>query len=205
MTWRPTSLFFLQLLLLVGCRAKESPPRAPVSRPVEIQGWEAGLAATGAELVVEGSRKLSGPVSFRCVLHDEAGLQVNFRTGDPALPAVAVRLDEYREGGPYPGQLFLTARSGTGALVTSRGNVELRIAQQSPEPSAAPGAEAVLQVSGSFKGTYRGAAGSGSITGRFGECFYSRVRGVPGGPGPGALPRPVPAAGEGIGEDVSMP
>jgi hypothetical protein len=205
MTMRPILLILLALPLLAGCRAKEPPPRAPVSRPAEIQGWEAGLAATGAELVVEGSRKLSGPVSFRCVLHDEAGLQVNFRTGDPALPAVAVRIDAYREGGPYPGQLFLTARSGTGALVTSRGDVELRIAQQSPEPSAAPGAETVLQVSGSFKGTYRGAAGSGSITGRFGECFYSRVRGVAASPGPGPLPQPAPAAGGGIGEDVSMP
>src|SRR4029078_5454629 len=107
-------------------------------------------------------------LSSRCVSHDESGLQVNFRTGDPALPAVAVRLDEYREGGPYPGHLFLTARSGTGGLETSRGDVEPRIAQQSPKPSTAPGAEPVLQVSGSFKGTYRGAAGSGSITGRFG-------------------------------------
>jgi len=61
----------------------------------------------------------------------------------------------------------------------------------------------VLQVSGSFKGTYRGAAGSGSITGRFGDCFYSRVRGA--AAASGVLPQPVPETSEGIGEDDSMP
>ena len=193
------SLLLLGLPLLAGCRAKELPARAPVSQPAEIQGWETGLAATGAELSVTGSRKLSGPVFFRCVLHDEGGLQINFRTGDPELPAVAVRLDEYREGGPYPAWLFLTARSGTGALVTSRGSVKLQIAQQ----IATPGAETMLQISGSFKGTYRGAAGSGSIEGRFGDCFYSRVRGAMAGPG--VLPPGVPETSEGIGEDDSMP
>jgi len=203
MTSRPILLTLLVLPLLAGCRAQDPPPppSAPASRPAEIQGWETGLAATGAELAVEGGRTFAGPVSFRCVLHDEGGLQVNFRTGDPALPAVAVRIDEYRDGGPYPGHLFLTARSDTGALVTSQGDVQLRIVQQAP----APGAEAVLQVSGSFKGTYRGDAGSGSIEGRFGDCFYSRVRGAPGAPGPGALPPPVAASGQGIGEDASMP
>ncbi len=199
MTSRPIFLILLLLPLLAGCRAKELPPRAPTSQPAEIQGWETGLAATGAELSVTGSRELSGPVSFRCVLQDEGGLQINFRTGDPALPAVAVRLDEYQEGGPHPAWLFLTARSGTGALVTSRGSVKLRIAQQAP----APGAETVLQISGSFKGTYRGAAGSGSIEGRFGECFYSRVRGATAAPG--VLPPSVPETSEGIGEDDAMP
>lgn len=201
MTLRKAILLLLAISLLAGCRDREPLRRAVASGPAEIPGWETGLAATGAELKVQGGQGFEGPVSFRCMLHDEGGLQINFRTGDPALPAVAVRIDEYREGGDYPGQLFLTARSGTGALVTSRGAVELRIAQQPP----APGAEAVLQVSGSFQGTYRGAAGSGSIEGRFGDCLYSRVRGVPGAPGPSALPPPVPASGEGIGEDVPMP
>ncbi|MEA2601945.1 MAG: hypothetical protein QOF89_2937 [Acidobacteriota bacterium] len=205
MTLRPATPLLLAsvlvLALFAGCQAKDSPPLAAASQPAEIQGWETGLAATGAELAVEGGRTFAGPVSFRCVLHDTGGLQVNFRTGDPALPAVAVRIDEYRDGGPYPGHLFLTARSDTGALVTSQGDAQLRIAQQAP----APGAETMLQVSGSFKGTYRGAAGSGSINGRFGDCFYSRVRGAPGALGPGALPQPTPAAGEGIGDDVSMP
>jgi hypothetical protein len=200
---RSLASLLLGVVLLAGCRAKELPARAPVSQPAEIQGWETGLAATGAELSVTGSRELSGPVSFRCVLHDEGGLQINFRTGDPGLPAVVVRLDEYRQGGPYPAWLFLTARSGTGSLVTSQGSVKLQIAQQAP----ASGAETVLQISGSFKGTYRGAAGSGSIEGRFGDCFYSRVRGATAGPGvlPGTLPPGMPETSEGIGEDDSMP
>jgi hypothetical protein len=203
MTLRSSVLLLLAVSLLAGCRDKEPlhQLQARGSQPAEVQGWEAGLAATGAELKVQGGQRFDGPVSFRCVLHGEGGLQVNFRTGDPALPAVAVRIDEYRQAGAYPAQLFLTGRSGTGALATSLGAVELRLAQQ----SSTPGAEAVLQVSGSFQGTYRGAAGSGSIEGRFGECLYSRVRGVPGSPNPGALPPPVPASGQGIGEDVSMP
>ena len=201
MTLRPAILLLLALSPLAGCRDRGPLHPAMVSQPAEIQGWEAGLAATGAELAVTGNQKLSGPVSFRCVLHDERGLQINFRTGDPALPAVVVRIDDYRQGGDYPAQLFLTGRSGTGALVTSQGTVELRLAQQPP----APGAEGVLQISGSFQGTYRGAAGSGSIEGRFGDCLYSRVRGVPGAPGPGALPPPVPETSEGIGEDDAMP
>jgi hypothetical protein len=201
MPFRPTALLPLAIALLAGCRAQE--PALPAASPQtkEIPGWE-GVASTGAEISVEGGQEYGGPVSFRCVHHDEAGLQVNFRTGDPTLPVVAVRIADYRGGGPYSGALFLTARSGAGALVTSQGDVRLKVDQKSSP--AAQGGEGVLLVSGSFKGSYRGAAGSGSIEGRFGDCPYSRDRLAPGAPA-GALSPSEPEGGPDVGEDAPMP
>jgi hypothetical protein len=106
------------------------------------------------------------------VLHDQDGLQVNFRTGDPDTPVVSVRIPEYQGSGPYGAELFVTGRSKTGALVTSNGraNVELRQREL-------PDAGTVVLLSGSFSGSYAGLAGKGSVEGRFGPCGYSPYRG----------------------------
>ena len=163
-------------LLLAGCGA-ESPPRltdeagprleAPPSRPRREKEIE------GAMIKAVGRQSFQGAPAYRCVLHDEAGLQVNFRTSDPEVPAVVVRIGDYRGAGAYRATMFVTGRSRSGALVTSTGEANLEVRQKD-----LPDAGEVVLLSGSFQGIYDGQAGRGSIQGRFGSCSYSLPSGV---------------------------
>lgn len=112
-------------------------------------------------LAASGRQSYQGPTRFRCVPHEAEGLQVNFRTSDPEMPAVALRIENLQGSGPHRARLFLTGRSRTGALVTSTGEANVEVTQRTP-----------VLLSGSFKGVYSGQAGKGSIAGRFDACSY---------------------------------
>lgn len=119
----------------------------------------------GAVLAATGRQAFEGWTLFRCTSHEEEGLQLSFRTGDPEIPTVALRIEEMRGDGPHPGRLFVTGRSRSGALVTSTGEAEVEVQRQDlPDGSAA------VLLSGSFQGSYGGQAGKGSVQGRFGRC-----------------------------------
>jgi hypothetical protein len=163
---REKILLAMLLLFLAGCGAEETLPASrAVSRPQPLPDRDEKAAR-------KGPRSFAGATPFHCVLHDERGLQINLRTGDPELPAVAVRLDEYRGSGTYPARLYVTGRSRTGALVRSAGEASLEI-----EGKEVPGAPALIALSGSFEGTYGGQAGKGSLRGRFTGCSYRQMRG----------------------------
>lgn len=161
------SILLVSLPVLAGCGA-ESPPRLTDSGPrlEPTSRLDNPKEMHGAVLEAVGRQTFVGPTAFRCVLHDEKGLQINFRTGDPELPAVAVRIEEFHGDGPYRARLFVTGRNRTGALVRSLGEAEVQVDQQ-----VARGADALL-LDGSFKGIYGGDAGKGSVQGRFGDCEY---------------------------------
>jgi hypothetical protein len=164
-------LLLLGLLLIAasGCNA-ESPPRLgdagprPADPPPSARTADPG----GAALTATGRQSFRGPTAFGCVLHDEEGLQVNFRTGDPEIPAVVVRIGEYRGSGPYHGELLVTGRSRSGGLVGSAGDATLEVRQRE-----LPDEGTVVLLSGRFQGSYTGEAGKGSIQGRFGPCSYT--------------------------------
>lgn len=110
---------------------------------------------------------------MRCVSHGEEGLQINLRTGDPELPAVALRIEDFDESGPgagspYRGRLFVTGRTRTGALAGSIGEVSVEVEQRATSPDAG-----ALVLSGSFEGIYQGEAGKGSLQGRFAGCPFA--------------------------------
>lgn len=115
-----------------------------------------------------GRQSFQGTPAYRCVQHEDSGLQINFRTGDPEVPTVVVRIEDYSGGGPYRATMFVTGRSRSGALVTSTGEANLEVRQQD-----LPDASEVVLLSGSFQGIYDGQAGRGSVQGRFGTCSYS--------------------------------
>lgn len=171
----PLRLLLIALLvpLLGACRSEQEQQQSlDIAQPAAAPGPpEAGAAtAAGAELAVNGQPAFQGASPFFCVPHAENGLQVDFRTGNLRLPAVAVRIEDYRGSGPYRARLFVTGRSPAGALVTSAGEANVELRQQSfPD-----GATAL--VSGSFRGSYEGEAGQGTIQGRFGSCSYSATR-----------------------------
>lgn len=183
-----SAALLLSLAALVGCGTEEpprltdaGPRRAEISHPQRertVRPGEAVLAASGRQT-------FEGPAAFRCVLHDETGLQVNFRTRDSDMPAVAVRIEDFEGAGPYRARLFVTGRSRTGALVTSMGEANVQV-QERTGPEGRP----VAFLSGSFEGDYTGQAGKGSVEGRFGTCSYPAAResrggaaaGVAGGP-----------------------
>ena len=170
------SMASLCLLLFLSC-GTEAPPRLTDAgpRPAEITSRSTeSLGASGALLVATGRQSFEGTLPVRCAVHEGTGLQVNLRTGDPDLPAVAVRIDELRDirdgrgGGPYRGQLFVTGRSRTGALASSTGQVSLELQDGGP-------ADGPVVLKGSFDGTYEGAAGKGSVEGRFQGCSLSAL------------------------------
>ncbi len=155
------------MLLCADCRGKQAQPALADPTPQQ----EAAIAAAPGALTATGQVAFQGASSFFCVPHGDGGLQIDFRTGAPGMPAVAVRIESYRGSGPYPARLFVTGRSLTGALVTSTGEANVDVRQQDP----AAGATTV--VSGKFQGRYAGEAGQGSIEGRFDSCSYSSTRG----------------------------
>lgn len=166
-----SSLWLVLVLFLGGCGAEEPRLGDAGPRPAEIPREEAKAAANGAVLAATGRQSFEGRTAFRCVAHEDDGLQINFRTGDPDLPTVALRIEEFSGTGPYRGDLFVTGRSRTGALITSRGGAEVEVKQRE-----LPDGGAVVLLSGSFQGLYGGEAGKGSVEGRFGGCSYAAQR-----------------------------
>lgn len=162
----------LCLLSLLSCGAETQPRLTDAGpRPAKVTPRStARLGASGAVLVATGRHTFEGSLPVRCAMHDGSGLQLNLRTGDPDLPAVAVRIDDLhgiRGGGPYRGRLFVTGRSRDGALAGSTGEASLELQGGGP-------ADGPLVLQGSFGGTYEGAAGRGSVEGRFRGCSLPR-------------------------------
>jgi hypothetical protein len=180
---RRRTIALLGLLALYGCGGEE-PPRLtdagpPLAEPPARWSWRPG--DRGALLVAKGRQSFEGRSDSRCVVHDETGLQINLRTGDPELPTVAVRVEELHGKGSYRGKLFVTGRNRTGALVSSTGEVSLEIQQT----AATAGASGSVLLGGWFEGHYDGLAGKGSVQGRFGSCPFLPLRGEVASPVPG--------------------
>lgn len=153
------------LLPLAGCGTETQPRLGDAGpRPAEISTDSSQrLGSSGAILVATGRQSFEGTLPVRCAVHDGTGLQINLRTGDSDLPAVAVRIEDFHGSGPYRGRLFVTGRNRTGALAGSTGEVSLDLQDSADEP---------IVLQGSFRGTYQGAAGKGSVEGRFQGCSY---------------------------------
>lgn len=162
-------ILLIGIPVLAACGA-ESPPRLNDSGPrLEEPAPRLGKKEDlhGAVLKAVGRQTFAGPTAFRCVLHEEKGLQINFRTGDPEIPAVAVRIEDFQGEGPYRARLFVTGRNRTGALVSSLGEAEVEVRKEAPASG-----DGALLLDGSFHGLYGGQAGKGSVQGRFGDCSY---------------------------------
>ncbi|HVF60640.1 MAG TPA: hypothetical protein VNJ70_12615 [Thermoanaerobaculia bacterium] len=119
-----------------------------------------------AELRTEGRREFTGFARAACTPHDGAGLQVALRTGAAELPVVALVVSGFDGPGSYTGRVFLTARGPRGALVRSTGAAELEVERRS-----ARGRRSAL--AGRFEGRYAGAAGAGTLRGRFERCLFT--------------------------------
>jgi hypothetical protein len=170
--------FSLLAALLSGCGG-ENPPRLSDAgpRPAEPPSADAlsPRGGPGAVLVANGRQSFAGSTPLRCAVQGESGLQINLRTGDPNLPAVAVRIEDLAglagmaetnvPAGPFRAGLFVTGRSRTGGLVESAGEASVRL-----ERDPAQGSSQILR--GSFEGTYQGEAGKGTVHGRFEGCAY---------------------------------
>jgi len=154
------------LLLLAACGDGKTGSRAAKgSAPPAGRG-----EAADDVLTVTGALTFAGASPYFCVPNPAGGVQIDYRTGDPALPAVAVRLADYRGSGPYSARLFVNGRSESGALVTSVGSANVDVRQAN--------AGAAVLLDGSFRGEYRGDAGAGEIRGSFRSCGVSAGPGV---------------------------
>jgi hypothetical protein len=149
--------------------------RLPWSRGGNGGGANAGEAAAprprppqpgAAELRTEGRREFAGHARAACTPHDGSGLQVALRTGAAELPVVALVVTGFDGPGGYTGRVFLTARGPRGALVRSTGAAELEV-----ERREVRGRRSAL--AGRFEGRYAGAAGEGTLRGRFERCLFA--------------------------------
>lgn len=168
---RPSSLLssLALAILLAGCGAEVPPRLTDEAGPrLETPPPRPRRELEGAVLKAVGRQSFQGNPAYRCVSHEDSGLQINFRTDEPEVPAVVVRVEDYGGGGPYRATLFVTGRSRSGALVTSTGEANLEVRQRD-----LPDAGEIVLLSGSFQGIYDGPAGRGSVQGRFGTCSYS--------------------------------
>lgn len=159
--------------LAAGCREEAPTPASPTTASSTTKAAPR-LPPRPARLVAKGQLNFQGESELRCVLHDGQGLQLNLRTGNPDLPAVAVRIASYQGPGSYQGELFVTGRGGSGALVRSQGAVQVEVEQ--PRPADAWGTSV---LTGSFSGHYAGEAGAGDLEGRFTRCVYRPPGAVP--------------------------
>lgn len=187
---RPGIVLLLGMLTLGGCGADE-PPRLtdagpPLTERESPDRWRWRPGDRGAMLVAQGRQTFEGRIDSRCVTHDETGLQINLRTGDPDLPAVAVRVEQFQGKGPYRGRIFVTGRDRQGALISSTGEVSLQV-EQAAAPAATNGS---VLLGGWFEGSYDGPAGKGSVQGRFGGCPFAAPQ-AEADTGTGAPPRAV--------------
>lgn len=163
-----TRPIFLSLLaataLLTACGTDTQPRLGDAGpRPAEVsQRSRERLGASGAALTATGRQSFEGILPVRCAVHGSAGLQLNLRTGDSDIPAVAVRIEEVQGGGPHRGRLFVTGRSRAGGLASSTGEVSVELREEG------------TRLQGSFSGSYDGAAGKGSVEGRFRGCALPR-------------------------------
>jgi hypothetical protein len=156
-------LLLLLTVLLAACGDGKTGARASSGR---------GEARSSADdvLTVTGALSFAGASPYFCVPNPGGGVQIDYRTGDPALPVVAVRIAGYRGSGPYPARLFVNGRSASGALVTSTGSANVDVRQEN--------AGAAVLLDGTFRGEYRGDAGAGEIRGIFHSCGISAGPGV---------------------------
>jgi hypothetical protein len=157
--------------LLASCGNDKTARRPdPPTKPAAPAAQD---AAAPTALTLTGPAAFQGPAPVQCVLSDQSGVQINFRTGDAETPAVALRIDDYRGAGPYAAQVFVTGRSTAGGLVTSTGEAHVDMRQDIPQTGGP-----VVLLSGTLDGTYQGEAGKGTVEGRFSACGYSRDRGA---------------------------
>jgi hypothetical protein len=190
MTARRSLSALALVLLLAACDRKTGADR----------GADKSAAARSTAddvLTVTGDLTFAGPSPYFCVPNPGGGVQIDYRTGDPAFPAVAVRLADYRGSGPYSARLFVNGRSASGALVTSVGSANVDVRQEN--------AGAAVLLHGTFRGEYRGDAGAGEIRGIFRSCGISAGAGVSvqeGAPPIAAtgVPTGMPAGAAGAGE-----
>jgi hypothetical protein len=156
----------LALLLLLAACGEGKTGATKGSTPAS----GAGRNTADDVLTVTGALSFAGPSPYFCVPNPAGGVQIDYRTGDPALPAVAVRLADYRGSGPYSARLFVNGRSESGALVTSTGSANVDVRQEN--------VGAAVLLDGTFRGEYRGDAGVGEIRGIFRSCGVSAGPGV---------------------------
>jgi hypothetical protein len=156
-------LLLLLMVLLAACGG---------GKPGTRSAQEPATARNPADdvLTVTGALSFAGVSPYFCVPNPGGGVQIDYRTGDPALPAVALRLADYRGSGPYSARLFVNGRSPSGALVTSTGSANVDVRQEN--------AGAAVLLDGTFRGEYRGEAGAGEIRGVFRSCGISAGAGV---------------------------
>src|SRR4028118_566126 len=98
---RPARLLCVLTLtaLLGGCGAEEPPRLSDAGPPPAKPSTQWKQGDRGALLVASGRQAFEGRGTSRCVVHDNDGLQINLRTGDPDLPTVAVRIEEFQGEG----------------------------------------------------------------------------------------------------------
>lgn len=119
-----------------------------------------------ARLQITGDHAINEAFDIGCDMFPNKGLQFTFDRPGAESPQVVLRVDGYQTDGQYTAAVivrpYYTEASNTSE---SNGSAQLKIASQRHESGR-------TQLSGSFDGTFGGAAGSGKVAGTFENCLY---------------------------------
>ena len=146
--------------------APTASPAAPVSPAAGIRST---AMATG-HVTLTGSYTADAEAEATCA-PTEGSLQVTLLA--PGAPRVVLRLDGLAAkgtSGSYAGKVsVIVSDLGEGGFRLSEGTAKAEITVDPAAPGATGGAK---RVSGSFRTSYAGEGGKGTIAGRFEDCAY---------------------------------
>ena len=142
-----------------------------VQAPVEIRQREVGRLLRGQRLAAlarggaQERRALRGIYRQRPVESPGKSFQISLALGDS--PTIVLVLENFHGAGDYDSESQLRADYFGEGVRQSRGRAKAKI-----EVAPPTGAETRSVISGSFKGTYDGEAGKGTISAKFDKCLY---------------------------------
>lgn len=156
-------LLLVGLVTLTGCESEVEDATTPAEAAEETTG-------TG-HLRLTGGQTVDGQYTVGCELTPDKGLVFTMtQLGTNPGPQVEVRIGDYQVEGSYQGLMVVRAATTQDQPLVSNGaaRIEVRANQET-------GLGGTTELSGSFEGTYQGAAGQGTATGHIERCILSTL------------------------------
>ncbi len=183
-------IFLLLTLILTACQparreepaaapAAQAPPAAETSTQAEGEplqssfevkvGTPVSAQARGesrsAHVALTGSYVFDKDAFATCAYFPNKSFQVSFQV--ERYPFVVLKLENFQGAGDYDAQVWVRGNYSGEVVKISRGPIKAKIVVAPTDATTGKS-----QISGSFEGTYKGEAGSGTAVGRFENCLY---------------------------------
>lgn len=135
-----------------------------------LRNYETDMGAKDANrgtLTLEGGPSVEpGKITVDCgPTAGQAGFRIAYRTPGDSPVELSLLLHGYDGEGTYPAEATLSRVGDDGTLLESSGEAQVTVTETSERAGR-------HSATGSFEGSYAGAAGKGTANGRFTRCFF---------------------------------